>query len=112
MRDTQHNSVRGTAQGIQAPAIASPTFFTGIMSEEEAESITSFVAPVARCNVWEALNRYGEAVVQQAQGRQPFTPIRCHFIAGHLLPSLPPDFASGIWHTIDQVGARLYGEHF
>ena len=130
MRDMQpKQTVRGTAQGIQVPSYsmkdtavlvekqhvtstASPTFFTDNISEEEEESITRFVAPIARGKVWEALNRYGEAIVQQAQCRQPFTPICCHFVAGQLLPYLPPDFASGIWPTVDQVGARLYGQHF
>ena len=130
MRDMQHNqTVRGTAQGNQAPSYpmkdpvvlaekqhvnptASTAVFTCNMSEEEEESITRFVAPIARGNVWDVLNSYGEAVVQQAQGRHPFTPIRCHFVAGQLLPYLPPEFTSGIWHIIDQVGARLYGQHF
>jgi hypothetical protein len=81
-------------------------------TEEEARELDLYLAPVAIGRFHQVLDAYATHLANSAQSRQPFIPIRCHPAAGDLLPLVPPDYTSHIWHTIDQVGRRVYGQFF
>lgn len=86
--------------------------FQAHATEEELTQLSPYIATISSELVRNVLDRYATALVRAASDRSPYTPIQYHRLAGELLPLFPPEFVSGIWYTIDQVGRRIYGQHF
>lgn len=101
--------------GAQAMLVASGDTGVNFLSnatEEECRELRQYLAEIAANRFFLVLDNYATHLANSAQSRQPFIPIRCHPAAGDLLPLVPPDYTSHIWHTIDQVGRRIYGQFF